>query len=95
MMLAKVTGTVVASVRSDRIDSPVYLLVTPWSRKNEAAGSEMIALDIIGAGQGEMVLVSQGSSVRQTPSTVDKAVDALVIGIVDSVSEAKKEVYRK
>ena len=55
----------------------------------------MIALDIVGAGRGEIVLVSQGSSTRQTPGTIDKPVDALIVGIVDSVDENGTVVYRK
>ena len=95
MILAEVAGTVVSEARADGMESPVYLLVVPVLPGGKPAGSAMIALDIIGAGKGEMVLVSQGSSTRQTEFTVDKPVDALIIGIVDSVDEKGSEVYRK
>ena len=95
MILAEVAGTVVASARADKMDSPVYKLVTPCTPDGKPAGTPIIALDITGAGPGEIVLVSQGSSVRQTEHTIDKPVDALIMGIVDSVCEAGTEVYRK
>ena len=95
MILAEVTGTLVAETRADRMDAPVYLIVTPVFPNGKASGGEMVALDIIGAGRGEIVLVSQGSSTRQTAFTIDKPVDALVIGIVDKVEENSREIYRK
>ncbi len=95
MLLAKVSGTVVAAVRADGLDSPAYLVVSPMTPEGKPTGGDMIVLDIIGAGKDEIVMVSQGSSTRQTPSTVDKPVDALIVGIVDSVVENGREVYRK
>jgi microcompartment protein CcmK/EutM len=95
MILAEVTGTIVASSRNDKMDSPVYLLVTPCSSDGTAEGTAIVVLDPIGASRREIVLVSQGSSTRQIPQTVEKPVDALVIGIVDDVSEGGKEVFQK
>ncbi len=95
MILARVTGTVVASSRNDKMDSPVYLLVSPCPADGTAGGTAMVALDPLGAAKGEVVLVSQGSSTRQILETIDKPVDALIVGIVDSVSEDGKEVFKK
>jgi microcompartment protein CcmK/EutM len=95
MILAEVVGRLVAETRADKMDSPVYLIVNPVLPGGKSCGGAMIALDIIGAGEGEIVMVSQGSSTRQTSSTIDKPVDALIIGIVDAVSENGKEVYSK
>lgn len=95
MILAEVIGTLVADTRADRMDAPVYLIVTPVLPGGKASGGEMVVLDNIGVGKGELVLVSQGSSVRQTRETIEKPVDALIIGIVDAVEENGKEVYRK
>ena len=95
MLLARVSGTVVAEVRADSLESPAYLVVSPLTPEGKTAGGDMIALDIIGAGKDELVIVSQGSSTRQTLVTADKPVDALIVGIVDSVVENGREVYRK
>lgn len=95
MILARVSGTIVASCRNDSMDSPIYLLVTPCGTDGTAAGTAMVALDSMNASLGEVVLVSQGSSTRQLPQTIDKPVDALIVGIVDAVSEDGKDLFRK
>ena len=97
MILARVAGTVVTTVRSDGIEGSRYLLVEPCGTSGETGASTVtagiVALDLIGAAPGELVLVSQGSSARQTEFTKDKPVDAVIIGIVDSVVEAGKVVF--
>ena len=95
MILAKVTGTLVASTRNDGMKYPAYLLVTPCTADGTMNGTAIVALDSVMAGKGEIVLVSQGSSTRQIPETIDKPVDALIIGIVDMVEESGKEVFKK
>jgi len=53
----------------------------------------LVVVDTVGAGQGEMVLVVQGSSARLTPETEKRPVDAVIIGIVDSVSLENRTVF--
>ena len=95
MILAKVSGSIVATVRADDIDGPRYFIVEPCSPSGTASGSGIIVLDLVGAAPDEFVLVSQGSSSRQTNITKDKPVDAVIIGIVDIVEEDGKVVFRK
>ena len=95
MTLARVTGTVVATQRTDDLRSPRYLLVTPADHHGAAEGVPLIALDTVGANRDELVLVAQGSSARQTCVSDGKAVDAVVVGIVDMVEEASEVTYRK
>jgi ethanolamine utilization protein EutN len=52
-----------------------------------------VAVDTVGAGEGEYVLLVQGSSARLTPETKELPVDAVIIGIVDSVHVEKRCVY--
>jgi microcompartment protein CcmK/EutM len=52
-------------------------------------------LDLVGAGTGEVVIVAQGSSARQTPFTKEKPIDAVIVGIVDLVEENGKVVFKK
>jgi microcompartment protein CcmK/EutM len=54
-----------------------------------------VAVDAVGAGVGEMVLFASGSSARQTASTDQKPVDAVVMAIVDSWEIEGDEKYRK
>ena len=95
MILAKVAGSVVASTRNDKMPNARYLLVKPCDVKGVEGKDGMVALDLMGAAPGEIVLVSQGSSTRQTETTKDKPVDAVLVGIVDMVDEKGKVVFRK
>ena len=94
MIFARVAGTVVSTVRSDGIEGARHLLVEVCTYTGEPSGSYMVALDQHQAGPGEMVIVSQGSSCRQTEQTFQRAVDALIVGIIDSVEAGGDVVYR-
>jgi microcompartment protein CcmK/EutM len=88
MFLAKVIGNVVATQKSPEFQGFKLLLVQPYiNRENElvASGSSIVAVDSVGAGLGECVLFTQGSSARLTHNTKGAQVDAVIVGIVDSV----------
>jgi ethanolamine utilization protein EutN len=53
----------------------------------------IIAVDSVGAGQGEMVMFCQGSSARLAPNLKDAPVDAVIIGIVDTVDVLGKTIF--
>ena len=95
MFLGLVRGTVVASERSDELKGAKYLLVEVCTTGGEGTDSFIVTLDVLGAGEGEMVLVSQGSSARQTAFSKNRAVDAITVGIVDTVYESDNVAYRK
>jgi ethanolamine utilization protein EutN len=88
MFLAKVIGHVVASQKSPEFQGMKLLLVQPYINRDRAlvpSGSSVVAVDSVGAGEGECVLFTQGSSARLTESTKGAPVDAVIVGIVDSV----------
>ena len=95
MILGKVVGTVVSSTIKDGMAGSRYLLVDKTDQYGKKKGDYLVALDIIGAGYNELVMVTEGSPSRETPLTVSKPVDALVIGIVDLIDEDNTVVYRK
>lgn len=95
MIFAKVAGTVVATRRSDDLAGAKYLLVELASPRGEGRRDYLVALDGVGAGVGELVIVAQGPSARQMPLSDRKPVDALISGIVDLVDERGSIVYRK
>jgi len=95
MVLGKVVGTVVCSTRSDGIEGARYLLVEKTDQQGRKKGDFVVALDLLGAGYDELVLVTEGSPSRETPQTVNKPLDALIVGIVDVVDENEKVIYRK
>ena len=91
MFVAKVTGSVVATQKVDEIVGSKLMVVEPYrleakQRKSLATtGRTFVAVDTIGAGEGDYVLIVQGSSSRLTDQTKGMPIDALIIGIVDTV----------
>lgn len=95
MLIAKVVGDVVASHKAEGITGHKLLLVQPVDVKGAAKGNALVASDSVGAGPGEWVLLCQGSSARMTPATEGKPVDAVLIGIIDSILFEGEQVYTK
>lgn len=101
MFVAKVTGSVVATQKVSTMVGQKLMVVEPYrlddkTRKKLApTGRTFVAVDTIGAGEGEYVLITQGSSARLTPETKNLPIDAVIIGIVDSVHVQSKCVYKR
>jgi microcompartment protein CcmK/EutM len=97
MFLAKVIGNVVATQKDPKLQGSKLLLVQPYITREGvlvASGSSIVAVDTLGAGNGECVLFTQGSSARLTPSTREAPIDAVIVGIVDTVEVEGKEVAK-
>lgn len=86
MLICKVTGTLVASRKEPTLDGLKLLVVRPTDVRGEATGAALVAADAVGAGIGEVVLIAQGSSARQTVATKERPVDAVVMAIVDTLT---------
>ena len=95
MNFGKVIGTVISTQKSDGIQGKKYLLVQTCFPNGDLLHEYHVALDLVGSGQDEMVLISQGSSARQTEDTYQKAIDCVIVGIVDLVEKRGNFVYRK
>lgn len=101
MFVGKVTGSVVSTQKVESMRGQKMLLVEPYCLDKEtqsvlsSIGKTFVAVDTVGAGEGEFVLVVQGSSARLTPETRDLPVDAVIVGIVDAVQARDKCVYSK
>jgi ethanolamine utilization protein EutN len=86
MLLAKVIGNVWSTKKQEKILALRLLLVQPLGEDLEPVGNALVAADEIGAGFGEMVIVSQGSPAMQAFSKAELIpVDAVVVGIVDNL----------
>ncbi len=101
MFVAKVTGSVVATQKVDSMVGHKLLIVEPYRLDQEnrdtlkTTGRTFVAVDTVGAGEGEFVLITQGSSARLTPETKNLPVDAVIIGIVDTVQADGREVFHR
>jgi ethanolamine utilization protein EutN len=80
MYLGKVVGTVVATRKQESLVGSKLMLVAPY----EGEGQTIVAVDTVGAGVGETVLLTMGNPARRAVSA-DSPVDAAIVGIVDSV----------
>jgi ethanolamine utilization protein EutN len=101
MFIAKVTGSLVATQKVEAMKGYKLLVVEPYrvdpaGRKSlTTTGRTFIAVDTLGAGVGDYVLLTQGSSARLTPETKTLPIDAVIIGIVDSVHVDQQSVYAR
>ena len=95
MNLAKVLGRVVASQKESSIEGLKLLMLGAAGPDGELTGGVVVAVDAVGAGEGEYVLYASGSSARQTVVTDGKPVDSVVMAIVDSWDIDGQERYNK
>jgi len=100
MFVAKVTGSVVSTEKVESMRGQKLLVVEPYRLdtgrdKLTTTGRTFIAVDTLGAGVGDYVLIVQGSSARFTPETQKLPIDCVVIGIVDSVNIERNTVYNR
>ncbi|MEW5865739.1 MAG: EutN/CcmL family microcompartment protein [Bacillota bacterium] len=96
MIACKVVGTVVCTRKDDKLVGSKLQVVQPISLVDQSPdGKPLVAIDTVGAGEGEIVLVVSGSSARQTSKTQNTPVDAVIMGIVDSIEMEGRVVYRK
>lgn len=82
MIIGKVIGTVVSTRKSDRLIGNKFMVVEPLRTMNSQT-DRLIAIDNIGAGVGEIVLVALGSAARIGCGKEDAPVDAAIVGIID------------
>lgn len=96
MILCRVIGTVVATRKDDRLSGAKLQIVQPVSLADMSPdGKPLVAIDSVGAGAGEIVMVCSGSSARQTSRTKDTPCDAVIMAIVDSLDVGGHQVFAK
>lgn len=99
MFLARVEGSVVSTKKDPALSGRKLLLVRPQlvdekdPTKFRNGQNTVIAVDTVGAGEGEMVLFCQGSSARLAPNMKSAPVDAVIVGIVDTVDSLGKIIF--
>ncbi len=95
MLIARVVGDVVSTMKDEKIVGRKLLIVREVTTENEIVGKPIVAIDTVDAGVGDVVLIAQGSSARQTNSTKDTPTDAVIFAIVDSLEVEGKVTFRK
>jgi len=96
MLIARVIGTAISSIKDPRVAGDKLLILKQTDHLgNETAGQPFIAVDLVDAGEGELVLTGHGSSARQTQLTKDCPVDAVVMAVIDHLDVDGAVVFRK
>jgi ethanolamine utilization protein EutN len=90
MFLGRVIGTVWSTKKDENLVGAKFLIVRELTLELKEKERFVVAVDSVGAGEGEVVLVATGSSSRMTNFTKDKPVDAVIMGIVDKLDVADK-----
>ena len=90
MFLGRVIGTVWSTKKDENLVGATFLIVREVSLDLKEKERFVVAVDSVGAGEGEVVLVATGSSSRMTNFTKDKPVDAVIMGIVDKLDVSEK-----
>ena len=91
MIIARILGTVVASQKDERLAGKKLLIVKPINLDGTDQSGYVVAVDTVGAGFHEQVLIVAGSSARLAEGNKDCPVDSAIVGVIDSYEVSEKE----
>jgi len=92
MKIGKVVNSVWATRKADSLIGVKLMIVQLLDRPDGEAGKLIVAADIIGAGVGEKVLITEGSSARNMDRLNDSPIDSIIIGIIDEEKDKSNGV---
>ncbi len=95
MLIARVVGDVVSTIKDEKMAGRKLLIIREVTTGNEVVGKPVVAVDTVDAGIGDVVLVAQGSSARQTSLTKETPTDAVIMAIVDTLEVEGQVTFRK
>jgi len=96
MQVAKIVGTVVSTNKTEKLMGLKLLLVQPLDIETmNKKGDVIVAIDAVGAGAGEIVMLVAGSSSRLTTVTYGKPVDLSIVAIIDHIDIGNKKIFQK
>jgi len=95
MKIALVIGSTISTIKDDAISGRKLLIVRDADTEGKPKGEPYVAVDTVSAGAGDLVLVTDGSSARYTNQTTNAPVDAVIVGVIDSLEMSGKVTYRK
>jgi len=95
MQLGKVCGNVVSTCKADNLEGIRLLLVSHLNDQLEPTGKYYVCTDTVNARIGNVVLTCSSSSARMTSKTKDRCTDLSIVGIVDILSQKKKNIFNQ
>ncbi len=93
MFIGKVVGSLWATRKTDNTRGVKFLIVQPYNLNKAPNTDTVVVADILGAGEGELVMVAYGKAARVAVENDNMSIEAAVIGIIDEY-EIKPEHYR-
>lgn len=95
MQIALVIGSTISTIKDESIQGRKLLIVRKADTAGKMTGEPFVAVDTVSAGTGDLVLITDGSSARFTRQTTDTPVDAVIVGVIDSLEMGGTVTYRK
>jgi ethanolamine utilization protein EutN len=95
MKIALVIGSTISTIKDQAISGRKLLIVRDADTEGTEKGEPYVAVDTVSAGTGDLVLVTDGSSARYTSQTSGAPVDAVIVGVIDSLELGGTVTYRK
>jgi microcompartment protein CcmK/EutM len=95
MQIALVIGSTISTIKDDKLHGRKLMLVRESDLQGEPVGAPRIAVDTVGAGAGDLVILTAGSSARRTSQTDGAPVDLVIVGVIDSLEVSGTVTYRK
>jgi len=83
MFIGKVAGKVVATIKHEKLSGGALTVLHRVDDKKQTAGASLVAMDYIGCGEGDLVLVTEGCNSRFACPVQDAPVDLVIVGILD------------
>ena len=95
MRIALVIGSTISTIKDEVIQGQKLLIVRNTDTEGNVTGEPYIAVDTVSAGTGDLVMITDGSSARYTNQTANAPVDAVIVGVIDSLELGGTVSYRK
>ena len=95
MRIAYIIGTAVATMKDGRLHGHRLLLAREADLEGKPHGQPFVAVDTVDAGPGDLVVITEGSSARQTDLTQNLPVDAVVVGVLDTLASHGQVTFQK
>lgn len=95
MRIAKVVGVTISTMKQEKLHARKLLVVRETDETGKVVGKPIVAVDVVDAGVGDLVLIAQGSAARQTEMTDKSPVDAVIMAVIDSLEVDGDVTFRK
>lgn len=95
MLIAKVIGTTVSTIKDEKIIGRKLLILRQTDEAGKPIGKPYVAVDTVNAGVGDLVLTAHGSSARQTNLTYKRPIDAVIMAMIDTLEVDGKITFQK